>query len=133
MGCQRPLMRATLEAEKPSVDLLTYRVMNVTQNPTDLFISAAIENQLNENGFFKNPFESDLKIYFRHTLNESVKKREKKIEILIIDARTTTCIWRAETVNLAKDLSDRDILVYTHLLMKRFDWHREGQELFVVN
>jgi hypothetical protein len=127
-------MRATLEQPQPKEDaLLTYQVLNKIQNADEACINAAIEHTMDENGFFKSPFEADLKIYYRYALNEGLNKKNKRIQVLVLDNKTNACLWKGETSYLPKKLTNEDILAYTYLLMKRFEWENDRSTLLVKN
>ncbi len=133
-ACQRPIMRATLEKPQPEAsDALTYQVLNKIQSVDEALINAAIEHTMNENGFFKNPFEADLKIYYRYALNEDLSKKNKRIEVLVLDNNTQACLWKGETSYLPKKLTNDEIMAYTYLLMKRFEWENDRNSLLVKN
>lgn len=133
-ACHRPVMRATLESPQPVAnELLTYKILNKTQNVDEACITAAIEHTMDENGFFKSPFEADLKIYYRYALNEDLSKKNKRIEVLVLNNKTNACIWKGETVYLPKNLTNEDIVSYTYLLMKRFEWENDRNSLLVKN
>lgn len=133
-ACHRPVMKATLEEPQPlASELLTYKVLNKIQNLDEACINAAIEHTMDENGFFKSPFEADLKIYYRYALGEDLNKKNKKIEVLVLDNKTNACIWKGETNYLPKKLSNEDIVSYTYLLMKRFEWENNRNLLLVKN
>ncbi|MDP5121090.1 MAG: DUF4136 domain-containing protein [Spirosomaceae bacterium] len=133
-ACHRPVMRASLEEAQPQErDLLTYSVLNKIETINDECISAAIEQKMTESGFFKTPFEADLKIYYRYAFSDEVSKKDKKIQVLVIDNKSNACIWKGETVYLPKNLKNKEILMYTHLLMQRFEWENKNNDLFVRN
>lgn len=132
-SCQRPLMRSTLEPEQPQSKIMTYSVINKAATTDDLCINAAIEHKMTESGFFKSPFEGDLKVYYRYSLGSDVAKKDKRLQILVIDTPTNTCLWRGETVNLPKKITPKEIIEYTHLLMQRFEWEAERNDLLVRN
>lgn len=133
-ACHRPVMRATLEEVQPQErDLLTYSVLNKIETINDECISAAIEHKMTESGFFKTPFEADLKIYYRYAFADELSKKEKKIQVLVIDNKTNACIWKGETMNLPKKLNNDKVIAYTHLLMQRFEWENKNNDFFVRN
>lgn len=133
-ACQRPLMRATIEGTQPTEQpLLTYKVLNQSNNVKDECIKIAIEYTMDENGFYKSPFEADLKVYYRYAVGEELDKKDKKIQVMVLDNQTNVCLWRGETINLPKKLSSDQIIAYTHLLMQRFEWETNKNNLFVSN
>jgi len=133
-ACHRPVMRATIEQTQPKEkELLTYSVLNKIQSVDDKCINAAIDHKMTESGFFKTPFEADLKIYYRYAFADELKRKDKRIQILVIDTQSNTCVWRGETVYLPKNLKNEDIITHTHLLMQRFEWEVDNNNLFVRN
>ncbi len=133
-ACHRPVMRATLEEVQPRErELLTYSVLNKVQTIDDECINAAIDYKMSESGFFKTPFDADLKIYYRYAFSDEVSKKDKKIRVLVIDNKSNACIWKGETTYLPKNLTNKEIIMYTHLLMQRFEWENKNYDLFVNN
>ena len=133
-ACHRPMMQATLETSQPIEKApLTYKVLNAPEGVKDECIKTTIEYAMGKNGFFKSPFEADLKIYYRYSIEEGLDKRDKKIQVLVVDSETNNCLWKGETVNLPKKLNNEKIVAYTYLLMQRFDWENENYDLFVKN
>ncbi|MFT7070692.1 MAG: hypothetical protein ACJAZY_003592 [Spirosomataceae bacterium] len=88
---------------------------------------------MDENGFYKSPFEADLKVYYRYAVGEELNKKDKKIQVMILDNKTNACLWRGETINLPKNLNSDRIIAYTRLLMQRFEWEVDNYNLSVRN
>ncbi|MFT6205995.1 MAG: hypothetical protein ACJA1O_003622 [Spirosomataceae bacterium] len=133
-ACQRPMMRATHEGVQPKEQaLLTYKVLNQSNDVKDECIKTTIEYTMDENGFYKSPFEADLKVYYRYAVGEELNKKDKKIQVMILDNKTNACLWRGETINLPKNLNSDRIIAYTRLLMQRFEWEVDNYNLSVRN